>query len=155
MTVPNKQDKELARIIKRGLKRRLERIEKLDRIAKLERIAKRENVYEGSAYPGEMNPWVYQPKIMDFAKEFILRFENYSEESFAEEYEDEERARKLFQRYKALSDVAYSFMGVRGYERPAPSDEEILLQLAGQRRFREDLEKLDATRKEEFIENNA
>lgn len=90
-----------------------------------------------------INPHIAQQEVNDFIRELMGRFQCYSAESFAGEFEDQDRARGLFDTYYELITVALGMTGTRGYERPAPTDREIHEQITKQRTLKEDLRVLD------------
>jgi hypothetical protein len=90
-----------------------------------------------------MNPWVYQQEIMDFAQKYTGWLSSQSAPGFADDYDNEEHARQLFDEYVRLSTTAWGFMGVAGLAEPAPTSEQIIEQLSDQRRLRRDMQKLN------------
>lgn len=90
-----------------------------------------------------INPHIAQQEINDFIREFMGRFQCYSAESFAGEYKDQKRARELFETYYELITEALGMSGTPGYERPAPTEQEIHEQITRQRKLKENLRALD------------
>ena len=99
-----------------------------------------------------LNPHIVQQEINDFIHDFLQRFQCHSAESFAELYEDQARARELFETYYELITGALGMAGAPGYERPAPTEQEIWQQTHRQRQLRADLLALDESN---FTENSA
>ena len=99
-----------------------------------------------------VNPHIAQQEIIDFIGDYLGKFQCHSPESFAKLYEDQDRAKELFETYYELITMALGMAGAPGYARPAPTEQEIHEQVAKQRKLKADLLALDASN---FTENSA